>query len=203
MSFAPLDAACFACRMISAALYSQSATCRSGVAAAILINPSRIFGFPPDVQIVPVYPFLLCDARDCRETNALPAQRWILPTKKSSIFRWRIQSVEKPGCLLSGSWFSITYRKENLREATIKTLLSLSPIAFRQISFICVTSGQSDDHFSRYSVFSSFEGSIWIDLPLIYRANAALSISARKPSICTGKAASQQYESLGSNCRHC
>ena len=66
MSFAPLAAASFASFTISEVLYAQSATCRSGVAAAILINPSRIGDAPSSgiVQIELVYLFLRVYARE-------------------------------------------------------------------------------------------------------------------------------------------
>ena len=66
MSFAPFAAAFFASFTISEVLYAQSATCRSGVAAAILINPSRIGDAPSSgiVQIELVYLFLRVYARE-------------------------------------------------------------------------------------------------------------------------------------------
>ena len=56
----------FASFTISEVLYAQSAACRSGVAAAILINPSRIGDAPSSgiVQIELVYLFLRVYARE-------------------------------------------------------------------------------------------------------------------------------------------
>ena len=71
MSFAPFAAASFASFTISEVLYAQSAACRSGVAAAILINPSRIGDAPSSgiVQIELVYLFLYLCARAAVQTE--------------------------------------------------------------------------------------------------------------------------------------